>query len=105
MGEATIRLARAASLSPLLGMEVWSISIDGRVVGAIKAGETVEVLVAPGRHRLRLQGRGRNRSPLRALELGEDEVVSYRCHGPRFGPPHVVAALVKPDLWISLRRE
>ena len=104
MGQATIRLSRAGSLSPLLGMETWNISIDGRVVGAIVAGETVEVSVTPGRHSLLLRGRGRNRSPLRAFEVAEDEVVSYRCHGPRYGPPHIVAALIKPDLWISLRR-
>ncbi|MGD1034254.1 MAG: hypothetical protein ABR977_07465 [Candidatus Dormibacteria bacterium] len=104
MGEATIRLSRAASASPLLGMEKYNISIDGRVVGAIAAGETVEVAVASGRHSLLLRGRGRNRSPLRALELADDEVVSYRCHGPRYGPPHVVAALIKPSLWISLKQ-
>jgi hypothetical protein len=103
MGEATIRLSRAVSYSPLLGMETYKISIDGGVVGAIAAGETVEVSVTPGRHSLRLLGGGRNRSPLRALEVAEDEVVSYRCHGPRYGPPYVVAALIKPDLWISLR--
>ena len=105
MGEATIRLSRAASLSPLLGMETWNISIDGRVVGAIAAGETVEVSVTPGRHSLLLRGRGRNRSPLRAVEVAEDEVVSYRCHGPRYCPLNVVAALIKPDLWITLKRE
>ena len=84
MGEATIRLSRAASLSPLLGMETWNISVDGRVVGAIAAGETVEVSVTPGQHSLLLRG---------------------RCHGPRYGVPNVVAALFKPDLWITLRRE
>jgi hypothetical protein len=102
MGEATIRLSRAGSLSPLLGMETYNISVDGRVVGAIAAGETVEVSVTPGRHSLLLQGRGRNRSPLRALEVAEEEVVSYRCHGPWFWPL-MVAAQVKPSLWISLR--
>jgi hypothetical protein len=105
MGEATIRLSRAASYSPLLGMEAYNISVDGKVVGAIKAGETVEVSVTPGRHSLRLLGRGRNRSPLRSVEVAEDGVVGYLCHGPRYGPPHIVAALIKPDLWISLRRE
>jgi hypothetical protein len=84
-------------------METYNISVDGRVVGAIAAGETVEVSVASGQHSLLLRGRGRNRSPLRAVEVAEDEVVSYRCHGPRYGPPHIVAALIKPDLWITLR--
>ena len=105
MGEATIRLSRAPSYSPLLGMEIYNIAVDGRVVGAIKAGETVDVSVTPGRHSVRLLGGGRNRSPLRSLEVAEDAVVSYRCHGPRYGPPHIVAALIKPDLWITLKRE
>lgn len=104
MGDATIRLSRAASYSPLLGMESYNISIDGTVVGAVAAGETVDVSVTPGRHSLLLRGRGRNRSPVRAVELAEDEVVSYQCHGPRYGPPHILAALIKPDLWISLKR-
>src|ERR1039458_2259940 len=105
MGEATIRLSRAGSLSPLLGMGTGNIPFVGRVVGSIAAGETVEVSVTPGRHSLLLRGRGRNQSPLRAFEVAEVEAVSYRCHGPRSGPPHVVAALIKPDLWITLKRE
>ncbi len=104
MSETTIRLSRAASYSPLLAMEDYNISIDGTVVGAIRAGETVEVSVTPGRHSLRLLGKGRSRSPLRTVEVAEDEVVRYRCHGPRYGLPHVIAALIKPDLWISLTR-
>lgn len=104
MGDATIRLSRSESLSPILRRETWNISIDGRVVGALAPGETVEVSVTPGRHSLRLLGGGRNRSPLRTVDLVEDEVVTYRCHGPRYGLPNVVAALIKPDLWITLRR-
>ncbi len=105
MGEGTIRLSRAASYSPLLGMETYNISVDDKVVGAIKAGETVELVVTPGRHSLRLLGQGRNRSPLRTFEVVEDEVVSYHCHGPRYGPLTIVVPLIKPDLWISLKRE
>ena len=103
MGDATIRLSRASSYSPLLAMEDYKISIDGTVVGVVKAGETVEVSVSPGRHSLRLLGKGRSRSPLRTLEVGEGETASFRCHGPRYGLPHVMAALIKPDLWTSLR--
>ncbi len=105
MGDGTIRLSRAASYSPLLGSELYRISLDGQVVGAIKAGETVDMSVVPGRHSLRLLGWGRNRSPLRAFEVAEDGEVRFRCHGPRYGPPQIVAALVKPDLWINLEIE
>jgi hypothetical protein len=30
--------------------------------------------------------------------------LSFRCHGPLFWPM-MVAALIKPDLWISLRQD
>jgi hypothetical protein len=29
-----------------------------------------------------------------------EEVVSFYCHGPRYGWPQFLAALVKNDLWI-----
>ena len=29
-----------------------------------------------------------------------EEVVSFGCHGPRYGWPQLLAALVKSDLWI-----
>jgi hypothetical protein len=30
-----------------------------------------------------------------------EELVSFYCHGPRYGWPQLLAALVKNDLWIS----
>lgn len=30
-----------------------------------------------------------------------EEVVGFYCHGPRYGWPQLLAALVKNDLWIS----
>ena len=42
-------------------------------------------------------------APQRSFDVADDEVVSYRCHGPRF-PPQFVAGMIKPDLWITLRR-
>jgi hypothetical protein len=49
-------------------------------------------------------GSGRHRSAERSFDVAQDHVVGFRCHGPRIWPT-LVAALVKPDLWISLRRE
>ena len=77
--------------------------IDGVVVGAIANRETVEVAVEPGHHTLRL-GSGRHRSAERSFDVGRDEVVGFRCHGPMFWPMFL-AALVNPNLWISLRRQ
>jgi hypothetical protein len=40
----------------------------------------------------------------RSFDVAEDEVVGFSCNGPRFWP-QLLAAMVKPDLWITLRRE
>jgi hypothetical protein len=103
MAEATLRLSRIWSgIGIGLQGEVWKIALDGAVVGEIANQETVEVAVLPGRHRLRL-GEGRHLSPERWFDIGDGEMVSFRCHGPRFWP-QLVAAAVIPKLWITLRR-
>jgi hypothetical protein len=86
------------------GNEPWAIAIDGTAVGAVAGKETVEVAVEPGHHTLRL-GQRRHLSPERSFDVAQDEVVSFYCHGPRYGWPQLLAALVKSDLWITLRRE
>jgi hypothetical protein len=42
-------------------------------------------------------------SPERSFDVAQDEAVSFRCHSPRFWP-QLVAAQVKSDLWITLKR-
>ena len=86
------------------GNEPWTIAIDGTAVGAVAPKETVEVAEEPGHHTLRL-GQGRHLSPNRSFEVIQDEVVSFHSAGPRYGWPPLLAALVQPDLWISLKRE
>jgi hypothetical protein len=83
--------------------EQWDIAIDSIVVGSIASKETVEVAVAPGHHTLCL-GSGRHRSAERSFDVAQDEVAGFSCYGPRFWPL-LLAALVKNDLWITLRRE
>jgi hypothetical protein len=106
MAEATLRLARSGSgigaISQKERRHPWEITLNGAVVGHIAEGETVEVAVRPGRHRLRL-GEGRRLSPERSFDVAEDGVVSFRCHSPIFWP-RMLAALVKPDLWITLKQ-
>src|SRR6202043_2229994 len=99
--DATVRLFRMWSGIGIGAQKQWNIAIDSAVVGSIANKETVEVAVAPGHHSLRL-GSGRQRSAERSFDVAEYEVVSFRCHGPRIWPM-LVAALVNPDLWISLR--
>ena len=104
MSDATIRLVRTWSGIGIGAQnEQWNIAIDGTVVGSIANKETVEVSVEPGHHTLRL-GSGRHRSVEPSFDGVQDEVVGFRCHGPRVWPM-LVAALVKNDLWITLRRE
>jgi hypothetical protein len=103
MAAATLRLSRIWSgLGIGLQGETWKIVLDGPVVGRIANQETVEVAVRPGRHRLRLS-EGRHVSSERSFDVREDELVSFRCHGPRFWPQLLVAAVI-PNLWITLRR-
>jgi len=100
VSDATVRLSRTWSIGAQ--SEQWNIAIDGTVVGSIASKETVEVSVEPGHHTLRL-GSGRHRSAERSFDVAQEEVVGFRCHGPRIWPMFV-AALVNPALWISLRR-
>jgi hypothetical protein len=107
VAEATLRLSRGYAGNPISGLlsgknERWNIALDGRVVGQLAYEETVEVSVVPGHHSLRL-GQGRHLSPRRSFDVADGEVVSYRCHGPRF-PPVFLAGAIKPDLWIALKR-
>ncbi|MFZ0179734.1 MAG: hypothetical protein WAL84_07660 [Candidatus Dormiibacterota bacterium] len=103
-GDATVRLVRTWSGIGIGAQnEDWNIAIDGIVVGSIANKETVEVAVAPGHHTLRL-GSGRHRSAERPFDVAQGEVVGFSCYGPRFWPL-LLAALVKNDLWITLRRE
>ena len=100
--DATVRLARMWSgIGIGAQREEWDIAIDGIVVGSIANKETVEVAVAPGHHTLRL-GSGRHRSGERSFDVAQDEVAGFSCYGPRFWP-QLLAALVKNDLWITLR--
>jgi ABC-type transport system involved in multi-copper enzyme maturation permease subunit len=81
----------------------WPIEIDGSVVGSIASQKTVEFSVEPGRHTLHL-GLNRHLSPERSFEAADGQVVRFRCRAATLWPMYL-AALVKPDLWISLRQE
>jgi hypothetical protein len=81
----------------------WQVEIDGKSVGHIASRQTVEVSVEPGRHTLRLSTH-RHFSPERSFQASGGQVVSFRCRAATLWPLYV-AALVKPDLWISLKQE
>jgi hypothetical protein len=81
----------------------WQILIDGAGVGSIAKSETVEIPIEPGRHTLRVKRSERFLSKERSFEADEDDIVSFRCRSLTLWPTYL-AALVKPDLWISLRQ-
>ncbi|MHB8488657.1 MAG: hypothetical protein ACYDCS_03250 [Candidatus Dormibacteria bacterium] len=110
-GDGTLRLERRwTSLAGTGGNALaggnkpFAITIDGIAVGTLAPEETVDVAVEAGHHTVQLS-QGRHLSPQRSFDVARDEVVSFYCHGPRYGWPQLLAALVKPDLWISLRHE
>lgn len=80
----------------------WQVEVDGQVVGSIASQTTVDLAVEPGRHSLRLRSH-RHSSPERSFEAGDGEVVSFWCRAAMLWPVYV-AALIKPDLWISLKQ-
>jgi hypothetical protein len=98
---ATLRLTREGFGTELMRGQ-FEISVDGKSVGSVKYGETVETPLEPGRHTLRLRA-GRYSSRDRSFDATDGEVVSFRCHGAMVWPRYV-ASLVKPDLGISLKR-
>lgn len=81
----------------------WQITIDGDVVGSIASRQTVELGVHPGHHTLRLSTH-RHISPERSFEAADGQVVSFWSRAANLWPIWI-AALVKPDLWITLKRD
>jgi hypothetical protein len=82
----------------------WQVIVDGTVAGSITTQETVEVPVEPGHHTLRLKKSARFLSPERSFEAADEAVIRFHCRCAVLWP-QFLAALVKPDLWISLRQE
>ena len=80
----------------------WQVEIDGDVVGSIARQKSVEFPVDPGHHTLRLSSH-RHSSPQRSFEAAAGQVVRFRCRAATLWPRYV-AALIKPDLWISLKQ-
>ena len=82
----------------------WQILIDGTAVGSIDPKQTVELPVEPGHHTLRVERSERFLSRERSFDVADEQAVSFWCRSQLLWPMYV-ASLIKPDLWISLRRE
>jgi hypothetical protein len=106
---ATLTLTRTRfgiGIGPLIDKMAgeWQVIVDGTVAGSITRQETVELPVEPGHHTLRLQKSRRFLSPERSFEAADGTDTRFRCRCAMLWP-QFVAALVKPDLWISLKEE
>ena len=55
-------------------------------------------------HTLRVKGSGRFGSPERSFDAADGLEIRFSCHSARYWPL-MLAALIKPDLWVTLRRE
>ena len=82
----------------------WQILVDGTDAGSIDAKQTVELPVEPGHHTLRVKRSERFLSRERSFDAADEQVVRFSCHS-QFLWPMYIASLIKPDLWITLRRE
>jgi hypothetical protein len=101
---ATLRLTREKDGAAFeLRRGTFQVYLDGQDVRSINYGETAEAPVEPGPHTLRIR-KGRYSSPDRSFDAGDEEVVTFRCHGALLWPRWAVS-FVLPDLAISLKRE
>jgi hypothetical protein len=100
---ATLRLSRGGAWGVELRRGVFEISVDGKNVGSLNRDDTVETLLEPGEHTIRIE-KGRYSSRPQSFGAVDGEVVKFRCHGAMVWPRYV-ASIVKPDLGISLKRE
>lgn len=79
----------------------FEILLDGRSVGTIDNGDTVEQPVDPGKHTLQIR-RGRYSSREHSFHAADREVVRFRCRGALLWPIWL-ASFIKPNLgiWLS----
>jgi hypothetical protein len=82
----------------------WQILIDGTEAGSIDRQQVVELPVEPGHHTLRVKRSERFLSRERSFDAADEQVVRFSCRSQLMWPMYI-ASLIRPDLWISLRRE
>lgn len=101
MGSATLQVTRRLGgvVSQGQPFEVW---LDGARVGEVRIHETTDVPLAAGSHTLQMRA-GRNLSPERTFEVGDDQTVRFWCRGAVILAIYL-ASFLKPTLAITLRR-
>jgi hypothetical protein len=99
---ATLRLTHKT-----IGVEVrrgtYDAVVDGKRAGSLELNETVDIPVEPGHHTVQVRS-GRNSSRIKAFDVGEGEIASFRCSGKSILPIFLLSSVV-PSLALSLNRE
>jgi hypothetical protein len=80
--------------------EIW---VDGRGIGSIENGATVEEPVEPGHHTLRIR-HGRYSSRELPFDAADGDGIDFRCYGVNLWPLWLLS-FVLPSLGILLKRE
>ena len=78
-------------------------TVDHTVVATIDYGKSIDLRLAPGSHSLQISS-GRLTSPETFVDAHDGEPIAFWCRGALLWPIYV-AALIKPDLGITLKRE
>lgn len=86
---------------------VWQVVLDGDVVSAISANETVIIETKPGHHVLLVTANARLCSPGVTFDLDEGQGLGFSCRPRAPRPPSLwliwlVASIVRRGLWIGL---
>jgi hypothetical protein len=99
---ATLRLSREGPFIELRRgkFEIW---VDGRGIGSIEHGHTVEEPVEPGHHTLRIR-HGRYSSRELSFDVADGDAADFRCYGANLWPLWLLSFAL-PNLGIWLKRE
>jgi hypothetical protein len=100
MTDATLTLARKT-----LGVQrrPFDVLVDHTLAATIDYGKAIDLRLVPGPHSLQISS-GRLTSPETPFDAHDGEAIAFRCRGALLWPIYV-AALLKPDLGVTLKRE
>jgi hypothetical protein len=90
-----------------IGVEIrrgtYDALVDGKPAGSLELNQTISIPVEPGRHTVQIRN-GRNSSRIKAFDVADGELVSFRCSGKSILPIFLLSFVV-PSLALSLTRE
>ena len=81
----------------------YEVLVDGERVGSVEMNATIEIAVEPGRRSLQVRD-GRKSSSTETFDVGEGQVVAFRCTGKRF-LPIFLASFIVPSLALKIVRD